>query len=209
MQQCTLANTYRALVYLITGESCWEADLAAAVKSFLDATSSTEKCPGGGVAPADVCPPLGVREWLIQEQVRSWLVAIFCRVDPIRLIEVDSLMEQGKVSEIAPFLRSSARRRGSPGRDNGTPYSRPVFAGSVPDGLSNRHFESIHDAKGCSRSVQSGSLMDNFPREGGERARCRTAGAGFSVVALASPGEARSALLDPFRGSTGVERARC
>lgn len=44
-------------------------------------------------------PPMGVREWLVQEQVRSWLVAIFSRVDPLRLMEVDLVMQVGKVKE--------------------------------------------------------------------------------------------------------------
>ena len=42
---------------------------------------------------------MGVREWLVQEQVRSWLVAIFSRVDPLRLMEVDLVMQVGKVKE--------------------------------------------------------------------------------------------------------------
>lgn len=44
---------------------------------------------------------MGVREWLVQEQVRSWLVTIFSRVDPLRLMEVDLVMQVGKVREAA------------------------------------------------------------------------------------------------------------
>ena len=33
----------------------------------------------------------------MQEQVRSWLVAIFSRVDPLRLMELDLVMQVGKV----------------------------------------------------------------------------------------------------------------
>lgn len=33
----------------------------------------------------------------MQEQVRSWLVAIFSRADPLKLMEVDLAMQIGKV----------------------------------------------------------------------------------------------------------------
>lgn len=47
---------------------------------------------------------MSVREWLVQGQVRSWLIAIFSRTDPLRLMEVDLVMQLGKVGEIVQRL---------------------------------------------------------------------------------------------------------
>ena len=77
------------------GESWWETDLLAVAKDFL----ATVPAAGTGGEVAAPLPPMGVREWLVQEQVRSWLVAIFSRVDPLRLMEVDLVMQVGKVKE--------------------------------------------------------------------------------------------------------------
>lgn len=79
------------------GESWWETDLLAAAKDLLAATPPADPNKRTGGKKADTIPPGAVREYLIQEQVRSWLVALLSRVDPIRLIEVDLLMEKGKV----------------------------------------------------------------------------------------------------------------
>lgn len=79
------------------GESWWETDLLAATKDFL-ASPAIDGAGGAKDAAATALPPLSVREWLLQEQVRSWLVAIFSRADPLRLMEVDLVMELGKVS---------------------------------------------------------------------------------------------------------------
>lgn len=67
----------------------------AVAKDFLAAVSPT----GGTISTPAAVPPLGAREWLVQEQVRSWLVAVLCRTDPMRLMEVDLLMERGKVRQ--------------------------------------------------------------------------------------------------------------
>ncbi|CAM9111323.1 unnamed protein product, partial [Laminaria digitata] len=77
-----------------TGESWWETDLTAVAKDFLAAVPAAGT--GGVEVAAASLPPMGVREWLVQEQVRSWLVAIFSRVDPLRLMEVDLVMQIGK-----------------------------------------------------------------------------------------------------------------
>lgn len=81
---------------VVTGESWWETDLLAVAKDFL-ATVPAADGKTGTATPAVVLPPLGVREWLVQEQVRSWLVVIFSRADPLRLMEVDLVMQIGKV----------------------------------------------------------------------------------------------------------------
>lgn len=68
----------------------------AVTKDFL-AAPAADSTGGDKGAAATVLPPLSVREWLLQEQVRSMLVAIFSRVEPLRLMEVDLVMELGKV----------------------------------------------------------------------------------------------------------------
>lgn len=78
-----------------TGESWWETDLLAVAKEYLANVPAADG--SGGSSPSISLPPLGVREWLVQEQVRSWLVAIFSRADPLRLMEVDLVMQIGKV----------------------------------------------------------------------------------------------------------------
>lgn len=82
---------------LYQGESWWESDLLAVAKEYLSTSgfSSDSGSAGGAMVPAP--PPLAVREWFIQEQVRSWLIAIFCRADPLRLMELDQVMQAGKV----------------------------------------------------------------------------------------------------------------
>ncbi|CAB1118067.1 unnamed protein product [Ectocarpus sp. CCAP 1310/34] len=84
-----------------TGESWWETDLQAVAKEFLATVPATaggvNGSKTGAVSASITLPPLGVREWLVQEQVRSWLVAIFSRADPLKLMEVDLAMQIGKV----------------------------------------------------------------------------------------------------------------
>lgn len=87
---------------VFTGESWWETDLLAVTKDYLASVPAAES--SGTSLSAIPLPPLGVREWLVQEQVRSWLVAIFSRADPLRLMEVDLVMQIGKV-------RTAAARR--------------------------------------------------------------------------------------------------
>lgn len=83
------------IIRVFTGESWWETDLLAVAKDYL---ASVPTADGSGTSSsAAPLPPLGVREWLVQEQVRSWLVAIFSRADPLRLMEVDLVMQIGKV----------------------------------------------------------------------------------------------------------------
>jgi len=85
---------------VLTGESWWETDLQTVAKDFLTAAPAMDLSAAnktGTSLPATRLPPLGVREWLVQEQVRSWLVAIFSRADPLRLMEVDLVMQIGKV----------------------------------------------------------------------------------------------------------------
>ncbi|CAM9143920.1 unnamed protein product [Ectocarpus sp. 12 AP-2014] len=83
-----------------TGESWWETDLQAVAKEFLATVPATaggvNDSKTGTVSASITLPPLGVREWLVQEQVRSWLVAIFSRADPLKLMEVDLAMQIGK-----------------------------------------------------------------------------------------------------------------
>ncbi|CAM9374241.1 unnamed protein product [Ectocarpus sp. 6 AP-2014] len=83
-----------------TGESWWETDLQAVAKEFLATVPATaggvNGSKTGAVSASITLPPLGVREWLVQEQVRSWLVAIFSRADPLKLMEVDLAMKIGK-----------------------------------------------------------------------------------------------------------------
>ncbi|CAM9179868.1 unnamed protein product [Ectocarpus fasciculatus] len=83
-----------------TGESWWETDLQAVAKEFLAtvpaAAGGLNSSKTGVVSSSITLPPLGVREWLVQEQVRSWLVAIFSRADPLKLMEVDLAMQIGK-----------------------------------------------------------------------------------------------------------------
>lgn len=74
-------------------------DLQAVAKDFLAAVPAGGNAAAGGRTTTDL-PPLGVREWLVQEQVRSWLIAIFGRTDPLRLMEVDLVMQIGKVRVI-------------------------------------------------------------------------------------------------------------
>lgn len=69
----------------------------AVAKDFLEAVQKRVDGSSGGSMLATVLPPLGVREWLVQEQVRTWLIAVFSRTDPIRLMEVDLILERGKV----------------------------------------------------------------------------------------------------------------
>lgn len=83
---------------VVAGESWWETDLLAVAKEFLATVPAAADGKTGIAATSAVAlPPLGVREWLVQEQVRSWLVAIFSRADPLRLMEVDLVMQIGKV----------------------------------------------------------------------------------------------------------------
>lgn len=88
-------------VLLSLGESWWETDLQAVAKEFLATVPATaggvNGSKTGAVSTSITLPPLGVREWLVQEQVRSWLVAIFSRADPLKLMEVDLAMQIGKV----------------------------------------------------------------------------------------------------------------
>ncbi len=95
---------------LATGESWWETDLQTVAKDFLTTAPTMDVSAAnksGSSLPATRLPPSGVREWLVQEQVRSWLVAIFSRADPLRLMEVDLVMQIGKVRE-EHVARSSA-----------------------------------------------------------------------------------------------------
>lgn len=80
---------------MVAGESWWETDLLAVAKEYLANVPAADG--SGSSLSATPLPPLGVREWLVQEQVRSWLVAIFSRADPLRLMEVDLVMQIGKV----------------------------------------------------------------------------------------------------------------
>lgn len=89
---------------MLAGESWWETDLQTVAKEFLATASGMDGSAGnktGSPLPATRLPPLGVREWLVQEQVRSWLVAIFSRADPLRLMEVDLVMQIGKVRRLS------------------------------------------------------------------------------------------------------------
>lgn len=91
--------TYRTVCnisWCLKGESWWELDLLAVAKDFLDAIPSDGGAAEDRTMPA--LPPLGAREWLVQEQVRSWLIAILSRADPVRLMEVDLILERGKVN---------------------------------------------------------------------------------------------------------------
>lgn len=80
-------------IRVFTGESWWESDLLVVAKEYL---ANVPAADGSGTS-LSAAPPLAVREWLVQEQVRSWLVAIFSRADPLRLMEVDLVMQIGKV----------------------------------------------------------------------------------------------------------------
>lgn len=88
---------YHCIRVFVAGESWWETDLLAVAKEFLATAPAAADGKTRTAASAVALPPLGVREWLVQEQVRSWLVAIFSRADPLRLMEVDLVMQLGKV----------------------------------------------------------------------------------------------------------------
>eukprot|EP00903_Cladosiphon_okamuranus_P007587 g7360.t1 len=92
-----------------TGESWWETDLLAVAKEYL---AMIPAAGGSGSSLSAVpLPPLGVREWLVQEQVRSWLVAIFSRADPLRVMEVDLVMQIGK-ADFKEMLKALVSRYG-------------------------------------------------------------------------------------------------
>ncbi|CAM9580062.1 unnamed protein product [Discosporangium mesarthrocarpum] len=82
-----------------TGESWWETDLTDVARDFLATTKPNgdgeTKGDEGGAASVEKLPP-GVREWLLQQQLRSCLINLFSRADPLRLTEVDLLMEREK-----------------------------------------------------------------------------------------------------------------
>lgn len=96
---CGLKN---GIMCRLKGESWWETDLLSVAKTFLDAIPLSGGGGGGRGDRQDAAvpklPPLGVREWLVQEQVRSWLITILSRTDPMRLMEVELILELGKVS---------------------------------------------------------------------------------------------------------------
>ncbi|CAM9830570.1 unnamed protein product, partial [Scytosiphon promiscuus] len=95
------------------GESWWETDLLSVAKDFLAAVPNSSPSPSSTEATSTEIklPPLGVREWLVQEQVRSWLVAIFSRADPLRLMEVDLVLQIGK-EDFKGMLKSLMLRYG-------------------------------------------------------------------------------------------------
>lgn len=67
------------LVYILneaTGESWWEADLTAAAKGEGDMANNPQ-----------------IQDWLAQQKMRSELVTLFCKVDAMRLMEIDALVE--------------------------------------------------------------------------------------------------------------------
>lgn len=103
----TMVHAYHTPA-VFAGESWWETDLLAVAKDYLANVPAADS--SGTSLSATPLPPLGVREWLVQEQVRSWLVAIFSRADPLKLMEVDLVMQMGKVRN--GLLRWSPRTAG-------------------------------------------------------------------------------------------------
>lgn len=82
------------------GESWWESDLLSAAKDLLAcATPDTENIGRGEGTSGSAARP-SVKDWLIQGQVRALLVVLLSRVDPVRLTEVDLIMEKGKVGSV-------------------------------------------------------------------------------------------------------------
>lgn len=73
----------------------------AVVREFL-AEQTDDSSENGGDAQVSK-PPRAAREWLTQEQVRAWLVAILSRAEPLRLTEVDAVLAGGKVRHVLIF----------------------------------------------------------------------------------------------------------